>query len=187
MVWLNHSQSWVVYDIVLEKITVARCPSTDVASGQVAGPMELDTHWLRPHLRESTGIEQCSKPLLNFWVMIEVFLSKEKLGMITWSQSIVREIRSYPACYHVLKGRKSPVTSRLRQPKVATRQQSKPYNVTWRRQSQIHLGTGTIAPLSSFWIWGDPISMGMLNVYEDLIDGIYITNWDMMGYIYIYI
>ena len=26
--------------------------------------------------------------------------------------------------------------------------------------------------------------MGMLNVYEDLIDGIYITNWDMMGYIY---
>jgi hypothetical protein len=28
--------------------------------------------------------------------------------------------------------------------------------------------------------------MGMLNVYEDLIDGIYITNWDMMGYIYIY-
>jgi len=29
--------------------------------------------------------------------------------------------------------------------------------------------------------------MGMLNVYEDLIDGIYITNWDMMGYLYIYI
>ena len=164
---------------------VPRCPNLHwcgLSYGQVAGPMELDTHWLRPHLRESTGapltitISSVQNPAWVCWAMIflSFFCSRRILGpFLTRLLSCLDrpQITSNFPLQAAQSGNQAAVEALQRHLAKAV-------------ADLRYLGTRTIAPFHSFWIWGDPVSMGMFN--GDLIDEIYRTKCDMIEYIYSY-